>query len=41
MDKPTGIRKPRSDDRPLWDVCWRAYGYFAMHLPHRHRIFYC
>jgi cyclopropane fatty-acyl-phospholipid synthase-like methyltransferase len=39
MDKPTAIRKPRADDRPLWDIYWGAYGYFAMHLAHQHRIF--
>jgi hypothetical protein len=28
------IRRPRSDDRPLWEVYWGAYGYFAVHIAH-------
>jgi hypothetical protein len=39
MDKPVEIRKPRGDERPLWDIYWGAYGYFGMHLAHRHGIF--
>jgi len=39
MDTPIENRKPRGDDRPLWDIYRGAYGYFAMHLAHRHGIF--
>lgn len=33
------IRRPRSDDRPLWDVYWGAYGYFAVHIAHGVGVF--
>lgn len=35
----TTIRRPRSDDRPLWDVYWGAYGYFAVHIAHGVGVF--
>jgi hypothetical protein len=33
------IRRPRSDDRPLWDVYFGAYGYFAIHIAHGVGVF--
>lgn len=33
------IRKLRTDDRPLWDVYWGAYGYFAVHIAHGVGVF--
>ena len=40
MEKPpVEIRKPRSDDRRLWDVYWGAYGYFAVHIAHGEGVF--
>jgi O-methyltransferase domain/Dimerisation domain len=33
------IRRPRSDDRPLWEVYWGAYGYFAVHIAHGVGVF--
>jgi hypothetical protein len=36
---PTTIRRPRSDDRPLWDVYWGAFGYFAVHIAHSVGVF--
>src|SRR5262245_38985796 len=33
------IHRPRSDDRPLWDVYWGAYGYFAVHIAHGVGVF--
>ncbi|NOT55392.1 MAG: methyltransferase [Deltaproteobacteria bacterium] len=36
---PATIRRPRSDDRPLWDVYWGAYGYFAVHIAHGVGVF--
>jgi hypothetical protein len=35
----TTIRKPRTDDRPLWDVVLGAYGYPAVLLAHRLKLF--
>ena len=35
----TAIRKPRTDDRPLWEVYWGAYGYFAVHIAHGVGVF--
>lgn len=32
-------RRPRSDDRPLWDVYFGAYGYFAVHVAHGVGVF--
>ena len=31
--------RPRTDDRPLWDVCFGLYGYAAILIAHRLRIF--
>jgi hypothetical protein len=41
MNKQTSgtIRRPRSDDRPLWDVYLGAYGYFAVHVAHGVGVF--
>jgi hypothetical protein len=33
------IRKPRTDDRPLWDVVLGLYGYPAVLLAHRLKLF--
>src|SRR5215472_7946205 len=33
------IRKPRTDDRPLWDVVLGLYGYPAVLLAHRLELF--
>jgi len=33
------IRKPRTDDRPLWDVVLGVYGYPAVLLAHRLKLF--
>ena len=34
-----GIRGPRTDDRPLWDVTFAVYGYPALLLAHRLKLF--
>lgn len=31
---PATKHRPRSDDRPLWDIYWGAFGYFALHIAH-------
>jgi hypothetical protein len=36
---PATIRRPRSDDRPLWDVVLGVYGYPAVLLAHRLKLF--
>jgi hypothetical protein len=33
------IRKPRTDDRPLWDVVLGVYGYPAVLLAHKLKLF--
>ena len=33
------IRKPRTDDRPLWEVVLEVYGYPAVLLAHRLKLF--
>ena len=33
------IRKPRTDDRPLWDVVLGVYGYPAILLAHKLKLF--
>jgi hypothetical protein len=33
------IRRPRSDDRPLRDIYWGAFGYFAIHIAHSVGVF--
>jgi hypothetical protein len=33
------IRRPRSDDRPLWEVYWGAHAYFAVHVAHGVGVF--
>jgi hypothetical protein len=35
----TTIRKPRTDDRPLWDVVFGVYGYPAVLLAHKFKLF--
>ena len=35
----TTVRRPRSDDRLLWDVYFGAYGYFAVHIAHGVGVF--
>ena len=37
--KPSEIRKPRTDDRPLWDIIMGIYGYQAVLLAHDLRLF--
>jgi hypothetical protein len=36
---PAIVRKPRTDDRPLWDVVLGLYGYPAVLLAHRLKLF--
>ena len=33
------IQMPRADDRPLWDVVFAVYGYPALLLAHRLKVF--
>ncbi len=33
------IRRPRTDDRPLWDVVFGVYGYPALLIAHRLKLF--
>jgi len=33
------IRRPRVDDRRMWDVYWGAYGHFAVHIAHSLGVF--
>src|SRR5438445_5088959 len=33
------MRKPRTDDRPLWDVVFGVYGYPALLIAHRLKLF--
>jgi hypothetical protein len=37
--KPADIRKPRTDDRPLWDIIMGIYGYQAVLLAHDLKLF--
>ncbi|MBI5234038.1 MAG: methyltransferase [Deltaproteobacteria bacterium] len=37
--KPPDIRKPRADDRPLWDIIMGIYGYQAVLLAHDLKLF--
>jgi O-methyltransferase/methyltransferase family protein len=37
--QPADIRKPRTDDRPLWDVIMGIYGYQAVLLAHDLKLF--
>jgi O-methyltransferase/methyltransferase family protein len=37
--KPADIRKPRTDDRPLWDIIMGVYGYQAVLLAHDLKLF--
>lgn len=40
MTKDTpGFRPPRQDDRPLWDVMFAVYGYPALLIAHRLKVF--
>jgi hypothetical protein len=41
MDRTSssGIRKPRTDDRPLWDVMLAAFGYPAVLVAHELKLF--
>lgn len=32
-------RKPRTDDRPLWDIVFGVYGYPALLLAHKLKLF--
>lgn len=36
---PEPLRKPRTDDRPLWDVVFGVYGYPAILLAHKLKLF--
>ncbi len=37
--KPADIRKPRTDDRPLWDIIMGIYGHQAVLLAHDLKLF--
>ena len=40
MTKDTpGFRPPRPDDKPLWDVMFAVYGYPALLIAHRLKVF--
>lgn len=39
QDKTSGLQLPGVDDRPLWDVIFAIYGYPALLLAHRLKIF--
>ncbi len=39
MDKPIGIRKPRVDERPLFDVLLGIWGYPAIFVAHELKLF--
>ncbi|HYL59999.1 MAG TPA: methyltransferase [Candidatus Acidoferrales bacterium] len=39
MDKRISIRRPRSDDRPLWDVFFALNGSIAVYAAHKLKIF--
>lgn len=39
QEKITNIQLPKVDDRPLWDVVFAIYGYPALLLAHRFKIF--
>jgi hypothetical protein len=39
MEKPTEIRRPRSDDRPLWDVFCALEGSIAVFAAHKLKVF--
>jgi ubiquinone/menaquinone biosynthesis C-methylase UbiE len=39
LKRKTTIRKPRRDDRPLWDVVFSVYGAPAVLLAHKFRLF--
>ena len=41
MSQPTSatIRRPRTDDRPVWDVVLGVYGYPAVLLAHKLKLF--
>ena len=39
QDNFSDIRVPRADDRPVWDVVFAIYGYPALLLAHRLKIF--
>lgn len=39
QDKTPSIQVPQADDRPLWDVIFAIYGYPALLLAHRLKIF--
>lgn len=36
---PVNIQRPRSDDRALWDVAFAVYGYPALLIAHRLKVF--
>ncbi|MEK7302701.1 MAG: methyltransferase dimerization domain-containing protein [Pseudomonadota bacterium] len=39
QDAFSNIQAPRADDRPVWDVVFAVYGYPALLLAHRLKIF--
>lgn len=40
MSEPAlAISKPRTDDRPIWDVCFAIYGYPAVFIAHHLKLF--
>ena len=36
---PVKIHQPRGDDRPVWDVIFAVYGYPALLIAHRLKVF--
>lgn len=39
QETSVNIQRPRSDDRPLWDVAFAVYGYPALLIAHRLKVF--
>lgn len=39
MAPPLEIHQPRGDDKPLWDVAFAVYGYPALLIAHRLKVF--
>ena len=39
QEKFTDVPRPRSDDRPLWDVMFAVFGYPALLIAHRLKVF--
>ena len=39
LQPPVKIHQPRGDDRPVWDVIFAVYGYPALLIAHRLKVF--